>query len=133
MSVFQNLFAKANEEKKSPVKYVMMKGNEFTDLDSVVFTEKICSACGKKANVVSARYMSLMQFVRSGGRGAYHHAKLGTWGSGSIPSSSTLVAGHCERCDKSYHLNCVKAIKLGGGTVFRCPVCNSDLAPFAIQ
>lgn len=115
------------------MKYIMIQGDDFTELDPVVYTEKICSTCGKNANVVSARYMSLIQFVRSGGRGAYHHAKLGTSGSGDIPSPSTMEAGYCERCDKSYHLNCVEAIKMGGGTMFRCPGCNTDLAPFAIK
>jgi hypothetical protein len=92
MSVLQNLFGNANEEKKSSVKYVLMKGNEFTDLVLLVNTDKTCSVCWKQANVVSARYMSLIQFVRSGGRGAYHHTKLGTWAPGSIPSPSTLEA-----------------------------------------
>ena len=126
------IFSK-NNEKASSVKYVMMQGNDFTDLNQVSFTEKTCSVCDKKANVVSARYMSLMQFVRSGGRGAYHHVKLGTWGSGSLPHPSSLEAGWCERCDKSFHLNCVEVISMGGGTMFRCPNCNSDLAPFPIQ
>lgn len=126
------LFGNKSEKSGSPVRYVMMQGNDFTDISPVSVTDGTCSACNKHANVVSARYMSLMQFVRSGGRGAYHHVKLGTWGSGSVPAPSSMEAGWCERCNKSYHLNCVEVISMGGGTMFRCPDCNSDLAPYPI-
>lgn len=118
----------------SSIRYIMMQGDNFTELDSVTFTPAGCSSCGKESKVVSAKYMTLQQWVKAGTPGGPRHApKLATKGEGAIPPVSSLEAGFCEGCNESYHLNCVEAMKMGGGVMFRCPTCNRDLAPFPLQ
>ena len=113
----------------SPINYVMMKGTEFVELGSGEFTPSVCAVCGKDARVVSASYQSLMQFVHAGSMGAYYPAKLGASG---VPASSSGEAGYCGTCGKAFHLTCIEPLHLGGGTMFHCPNCKLDLAPYPL-
>ena len=90
---------------------------QFRELSFLDTIDGQCVACAKPAKVVTCELDSIERLVST----------LAIKGFMKLPTTSSVLAGSCKRCDKVYHFNCVKAITMGGGTVFLCGSCRSEL------
>ncbi len=110
----------------SKIDFIIMQGNDFTELSTYDTVTGTCATCGKDAAVITANIAD----VRRLAIGSVHYpAKLGTKGWKQIPDKSLKLAAYCEGCRGYFHLNCVELLTMGGGTLFRCPKCMRDLGP----
>ncbi|MFH0755719.1 MAG: tetratricopeptide repeat protein [Bacteroidota bacterium] len=131
MSIIKKIFRRTGmSDHKHPqnnnVEFIVMQGNEFTELSTFDTIPGICATCGKDAEVITADIAD----VRKLATGSVHYpAKLGTKGWKQIPDKSSKLAAYCESCQGYFHLHCVEPLTLGGGTLFRCPNCIRELGP----
>jgi tetratricopeptide (TPR) repeat protein len=131
MAFFKKIFGRSgqSEPKQSQddkLEFIVMQGNDFNELSRYDTMSGTCAVCGKKAAVITANVAD----VRKLPSGSIHYPpKLGTKGWKRIPDKSSKLAAYCEQCQGYYHLHCVEAVTLGGGTLFRCPECMRDLGP----
>ena len=131
MAFFKKIFGRYGQsEPEQPqndkLEFIVMQGNDFTELSTFNTMSGTCAVCGKDAVVITANVAD----VRKLPSGSVHYPpKLGTKGLKQIPDKSSKLAAYCEKCQGYYHLCCVEALTLGGGTLFRCPKCIRDLGP----